>query len=143
MEAIKPTKLAFKKMESEWYNYYHTLHEITRLREIIANPFKEDPDENIGAGSNSVRTPGDPTGKLATRLTTNKQLDYLNSVVVAVKEVYDALPSRNKEVAWLRYWSRERMKWEGVALEVGVSERQARRWRDEWVIASIELIGWR
>lgn len=138
---VKTTKLAFKKAESEWYNYHNTLKEIAGLREEIMNPFKEE-DENIGGGQSNI--PGDPTGKMVTRLSTNKQLSYLGEIVEAIEEVYNALPDNYKELVRLRYWSKNNeLDWDGVALRCHISKRQAMRWRDEIIHATIEVLGWR
>jgi RinA family phage transcriptional activator len=144
-KSIKPKKITFKHAEAEWYNYHNTLKEIARLRESIMNPFDDDPeDPTIVKGANSVRIPGDPTQRLATRLTTSKQLSYLSEVVQAIEQVYNTLPDTHKELVRLRYWSKNnRLTWEGIALKLNVSKRQAIRWRDEIIIATIELLGWR
>lgn len=142
--AIKPTKITFKKTEAEWYNYHNTLKEIARLREEIMNPFDEDPDTNIGGGSNSVRIPGAPTERMATRLTTNKQLKYLTEVVEAIEQVYNALPDNYKELARVKYWSKNnKLTWDGVALKIGVSRATAIRRRDDIILATVEVLGWR
>lgn len=144
MQAIKTTKITFKKTEAEWYNYHYTLQEIARLREEIMNPFNDEPDENIGGGTNSVRTPGDPTGRMATRLTTSKQLNYLTEIVDAIEHVYNALPDNYKKLVRLRYWSKHsQLTWDGVALELNISKRQAQRWRNEIIQATVEVLGWR
>jgi len=141
---IKPTKITIKKVESEWYNYHHTVREIGKLREAIMNPFDDEPDTNTGGGSNSVRNPGDPTGNLATRLTTNKQISYLHAVVDAIDQVYNALPDNYKQLVRLKYWSKNRqLTWDGIALELNVSKRQAMRWRNEIIQATVEVLGWR
>lgn len=141
---IKPTKITIKKVESEWYNYHHTVREIGKLREAIMNPFDDEPDTNTGGGSNSVRNPGDPTGNLATRLTTNKQISYLHTVVDAIDQVYNVLPDNYKQLVRLKYWSKNRqLTWDGIALELNVSKRQAMRWRNEIIQATVEVLGWR
>lgn len=142
--AIKPTKITIKKIESEWYNYFNTLNEITRLREEITNPFDEEPDENFGGGVNSVRSVSDPTSKMATRLMTSKQLAYLTEVIEAIDQVYNALPDNYKKLVRLKYWNKNNeLMWDGIALELSVSKRQAQRWRNEIVQATLELLGWR
>lgn len=142
--AIKTKKLTFKQVESEWYDYHNTLKEVSRLREAIMNPFDDEPDTNTGGGANSVRNPGDPTGKIVTRLTCSKQLSFLNEIVDAIDKVYNALPDNYKKLVRLRYWSKsEKYTWEGIALRLNVSERQARRWRNEIVQATVEVLGWR
>lgn len=138
---IKPTKITFKKCEAEWYNYHNTLKEIAKLREEIMNPFQE---ENINLRGSKPNIPDKPTERIATRLTTHKQLNYLTEVIEAIERVYNALPDDYKKLVRLKYWNKnERLTWQGIADKLNVSERQARRWRDEIIIATIELLGWR
>lgn len=139
--AIKPTRLTIRKMEAEWFNYHQTLKEIARLREEIMNPFVET-DENIGGGQSNL--PGSPTESIATRLTTNKQLNYLTEIISAIDRVYESCPDNYKHLIRLRYWNKHNKKeWAGIALELGRSERQAQRWRDEIMLSTIKLLGWR
>lgn len=139
--AIKPTTLTIRKIEAEWFNYHNTLKEIARLRESIMHPFQEE-DENVGGGQSNI--PGAPTERIATRLTTQKQLNYLTEIIEAVEQVYNALPDNYKELARLRYWNKNNeLNWDGIALELNVSKRQAIRWRDEIMQATLELLGWR
>lgn len=143
-KAIKPKKITFKHAESEWYNYHHTLKEIARLRENIMNPFDNDPnDPTIVKGANSVRNPGNPTERIATRLTTHKQLSHLVEITDAIDQVYNALPDDYKNLVRVKYWSNKRLTWDGIALELKVSKRQAMRWRDEVIQATLEVLGWR
>ena len=139
--AIKPTKITFKKTEAEWYNYHNTLKEIARLREEIMNPFDEEQDENVGGGKNNI--PGNPTEKIATRLTTHKQLNYLTEIVDAIEKVYNALPDDYKQLIRVRYWSGRKLTWDIIADELHVHRSTAIRWRDEIIQATIELLGWR
>lgn len=139
---VKPRKVTFKHAEAEWYNYYHTLKEIARLREEIMSPFLDETDDNRGGGKSNI--PGKPTERIATRLATNKKLEYLTEIVEAIEQVYNALPDDYKKLVRLKYWNRnKRLTWEGIAGELHVSRRQAMRWRDEIIRATIELIGWR
>lgn len=143
--AIKPTKITFKKTESEWYNYHHTLKEIVRLREEIMYPFDEEiNDPTVVAGNNSVRNPGDPTGRMATRLYTSKQLSYLNEVVEAIDRVYNALPDNYKELVRMKYWRKNNQwTWQRIADELGIGRATAIRRRNEVIQATIEILGWR
>ena len=139
--AIKPTRLTIKKVEAEWFNYHKTLQEIALLREEIMNPFQES-DENVEGGQSNI--PGAPTENIATRLTASKQLNYLLDIVNAVERVYESLPDNYKRLAKLRYWNKNNeMKWDGIALELKVSTRQAQRWRDEIMRATLSILGWR
>lgn len=141
---VKPRKVTFKHAEAEWYNYYHTLKEIARLREEIMLPFDENPEQiNIVKGANSVRMPGNPTERIAIRLSTNKKLEYLTEIVGAIEQVYNALPDDYKKLVRLKYWNRNKLTWEMIAEELHVSRRQAMRWRDSIIQATIELLGWR
>lgn len=141
--AIKPTKITFKKVEFEWSNYHNTLKEIARIREEIMNPFNEYPDENFGGGSNSVRTISDPTETKAIRLIVSKQLDYLTEIANAIEQVYNALPNDYKKLVRVRYWSNKNLNWDGIANEIHVHRSTAIRWRNEIVQATIEVLGWR
>lgn len=143
--AIKPTKITFKKTESEWYNYYHTLKEIARLREEIANPFEEEPDDpTVVKGVNSVREPGDPTGKMATRVMTHKQLNYLTQIVDAIEQVYNSLPDDYKELVRLKYWSKsKKLTWDGIAMSLEIGRATAIRRRNDIIQATVEVLGWR
>lgn len=142
MVTVKPKKVTFKHAEAEWYNYYHTLKEIARLREEIMSPFRDETDENIGGGKSNI--PGKPTERIATRLATNKKLGYLTEIVEAIEQVYNALPDDYKKLVRLKYWNKHnKLTWDMIADELHVSRRQAMRWRDEIIRATIELIGWR
>jgi RinA family phage transcriptional activator len=138
-------KITFKHAESEWYNYHNTLKEIANLREEIMNPFKENrEDVNIVKGANSVKQPGDPTQRIATRLSTNRQLRYLEEIAKSIEDVYNALPNEYKKLVQLRYWRKgTKLTWDQIADELHVSKRQAIRWRDDIIQATIEVLGWR
>lgn len=141
-QVIELTKITFKKIEAEWFNYFNTKREIALIREEIMNPFQEKIDENIGGGrSNEV---GRPTERIATRLSLNKQLNHLQDIVEAIDQVYEALPEEYQKLVKLRYWSKNRqLTWDGIALELNISKRQAMRWRDEIIQATSEVLGWR
>ncbi|KAB8126922.1 transcriptional regulator [Gracilibacillus oryzae] len=138
-------KTTFKHIEAEWYNYHWTLKEIAQLREEIMNPPVEiEEDINIVKGANSVRQPGDPTSRLAMNIVASKQLQHMDSIVRSIESVYNALPDDYKKLVRIRYWRRDRrLTWDGIAGELNVSKRQAMRWRDEIIQATIELLGWR
>lgn len=141
---IKPTKITFKKIEAEWYNYHQTLKEIASLRAEIMNPFDEEVnDPTVVAGVNSVRAVGKPTERIAIRLTTSKQLSFLTEIVEAIEHVYNSLPDNYKQLVRLRYWSNKKLTWDAIARKLYISERQARRWRTDIIQATIELLGWR
>lgn len=143
-KTMKPKKITFKHVEAEWYNYHETVREISRLRESIMSPFDEEVDDpTVVKGANSVREVGNPTERMAVRLTTSKQLSYLNEIVHAIDRVYNALPDDLKKLVRVRYWSNKAYTWDAIAYECHVSKRQAIRWRDEIVQATIEVLGWR
>ncbi|WP_079479707.1 transcriptional regulator [Halobacillus salinus] len=145
MQRAKLRKTTFKHIEAEWFNYHYTLREITNLREEIANPFDEESEDiNIVKGANSVSNPGNPTERITIRLTTNKRLAHLEKVAKSIEEVYNAIPDNYKELARLRYWNkRDDLNWDGLALELHISKRQAMRWRDDIIQATSEVLGWR
>ncbi|WP_277679238.1 transcriptional regulator [Gracilibacillus dipsosauri] len=145
MQDLQIMKSTFKKIEAEWSNYHRTLREVKLLEDAILYPFNEDPDDpTIVKGANSVRMPGDPTLRTATRLSTHKQLSYLREITSAIETVYNESPDHYKKLVQYRYWTKgNSFTWENIALKLDISERQARRWRNEIVQATIEILGWR
>ena len=141
MSEIKLTKATFKKIESEWSNYKNTLYEIKLLEESIHHPFQE--SVSVPGGKNSVRTISKDVEDKAIRLTTHKQLIYLKEVVNAIETVYRQLPDDKKKLVKARYWSNKEFDWNGIAKECNVSRRQAFNWRDDIVVATAKLLGWR
>lgn len=144
LQDIKITKPTFKKCESEWFNYYKTIKEIKLLEDAILHPFVEEPDDpTVVKGANSVRDIGDPTGNSAARLTRHKQLNYLREIASAIETVYNELPKDHQRLIHTRYWSKTRLNWNEIAERCYVSKRQAMRWRDSIIIATVEVLGWR
>ena len=140
---IKPTKRKLKDTEAEWYKYHKTLKEIVRLREEIMNPFDDEPDTNVGGGSNSVRSISKPTENVAIRLNVSKQLSYLTEITEAIEQVYNALPDDYKNFVRVRYWSGKDQTWSAVAEKCHINRATAFRWRDNIILATVELLGWR
>lgn len=137
---IKLRRGTFQHIEAELYAYHDTLKEIARLREEILHTSPE-PDRTGGGRSN---LPSDATGETATRLMTDKRLSMMSQVVDAIQAVYDGLPPEKQKLVKLRYWTRPQLlTWDGIALEIGVSRRQALRWRDDIVTAVALRLGWR
>ncbi|MFJ5750096.1 transcriptional regulator [Peribacillus frigoritolerans] len=134
----KPT---FKHIESELYSYHDTLKEIQFLRNNIMYT-KENDDENIGGGRSSF--PSSLTEKIGTRLVNHKRLNQLEEITNVIEKVYTGLPETHQQLIKLKYWTRPQTKaWEGIALELHVSRRQAFKWRDEIINIIGEVLGWR
>jgi len=141
MAATKLKPGTFKHIESEIYLYEETMREIKRIRsEIIwARP----PFNNIGRGKGNIYR-RDPTGMAATTLLTHRRLEQLERIASAIRTVYEELPEEKKRLVQLRYWTKPQTRtWAGIAQMLHISERQARRWRDEIVLAIAERLGWR
>jgi len=138
-EKLKPG--TFKHIESELYCYWETIQEVKRIRmEIIgANPLQ---DDNVGGSRGNL--PGDPTGRTVTTLLMHRRLEQLERIAGAIRAVYDELPEEKQELIRLRYWTKPQTRtWAGIAQMLHISERQARRWRDEIVFMIAERLGWR
>lgn len=138
---IKLHKGSFQHVESELYAWPDTKREIIRLRaEIITGAGRE--DENVGGSRSSV--PGDPTGRTAVLLTSNRLLEQLERVHDAIEAVYNSLPHDKQRLIRLRYWTRSRrLTWDGIAEQLHIGRRTAIRWRDETVREIAQRIGWR
>lgn len=81
--SFKPMQITFKKAEAEWRVYHSTQQQKALLRQSIISLYNEEPDENIGG--HEAFTPSSPTVNIATRLSTNKQLHYLEEVTNAIE----------------------------------------------------------
>lgn len=131
----------FQHVESELYAYHDTKKEIVRLKNEIlhASPIR---DENVGGGRSNL--PGDPTGRTAVLLTTHRKIEQLERIVEAIESVVERLPEHKKQLVRLRYWDKPRtLTWDGIAMKLHISRRQAMRWRDEIVYDIAAKIGWR
>jgi len=141
MSTIKIRKGTFQHIESELSAYQDTKREIERIKIDILHGVGSS-DENTGGGKSNL--PGDPTGKKATRLTSDKRLMHLEAITEAVDSVVSRLPAEKKELIRLKYWTRpQTLTWDGIALQLNVSRRQAIRWRDEIVYVIAERTGWK
>lgn len=136
----KISKATFKHIESEWYKYHETKKEVSRLRDDLLNG-RYSSDENIGGGRSS--TIGQPTEMKAIRIASHKQLIYMTDVINAIESVYNIVPDNYKRVAIERYWSNHNKSWDIVADSVNYSRRQCINIRDEIILATAELLGWR
>jgi RinA family phage transcriptional activator len=143
MTAVATKKDVFKRVEAILYSYPQMKKEIRMIRESIMFD-KEEIDENVGGGRPSL--PGKPTERTATKLVTNEQLERLERMVKVIEDVYQSLTDEYKRLIKLRYWTsrkyrwEQKMTWERIAKEIHVSERHARRMREEIVQAIAEKL---
>ncbi|MBO0962006.1 transcriptional regulator [Neobacillus sp. MM2021_6] len=131
------SKASFKHIEAEIYKYKNTVEEIKKLR---FNIIQTTPDENVGGGRSGRIS--NPTEMIATRLDTHKQLDYLEEIAYAIETIYNISPQHIRKLIQARYWNKD-LSWDGIALELHCSKRQAQRWRDKVVRDIAEMLGWR
>jgi len=140
MQSTKIKKATFKHIESELYNYGDTKKEIGRLRnEIMFGGSNQ--DENIG--SNRSAEPGRPTERIATRLLTHKTLRNLEEISEAIEYVYAYLPDDHKKVIKTKYWLRQRLTWDDVAIRLTMHRNTAMKLRREFILLVADKIGWR
>lgn len=141
MSTVKVRKSTFKHVEDELKAYHDTRKEIIRLRNDLLCG-RSSYDENVGGGRSS--TPGDPTGRMATALATNRRLQHLEGIVQAIENVYERLPPHKQRLVNIYYWTKPQLlSWDGIAQKLNVSRRQAFNWRDEIIFAIGQTIGWR
>ncbi len=139
MVAIKLRTGTIKHIEAELFDYYDTLKRIKdRREELMSDPAREE-----GMPS-SPTLPSSTVERYATRLTMDRRLQELERVASAVEHVYNLCDDGRKKLIHLKYWTKPQLKsWEGIALDLHISKRQAYRWRDEVVQAVGEQLGWR
>jgi RinA family phage transcriptional activator len=133
------SKAAFKHIESELYYYHDTLKEIDRLRKDIMFGNSSD-DENTGGGRSSE--PGRPTERIATRLLTHKRLRNLEEMAEAILSVYNALSEDHQKVIQTKYWSKKRLNWDDVSIQLTMHRNTAMKLRKDVVYLVAEKIGW-
>jgi RinA family phage transcriptional activator len=141
---VKSTELkraAFKHIESIVYSYDVYQRRIKEVRDNIINGQPEQ-DENIGAGSNSVRDPGRPTERLAVMLVTDKKLQHYEEAITAVDKAYSMLDEDRQRVIHAKYWGNRDLNWDGVAFECNVHRNTASKYRREFVELVADLLGW-
>lgn len=134
----------FQHVEAELFAYPYRKREIARLREEILTPYDEEiNDPGIVKGSNSVRMPGDPTGKKAIELASNAKLHNLERVTDAIDEVYNKIPQVKQELIQAKYWTKpQRLTTIGICEKLGISDRTFSRWRGQFVRDVAEILGW-
>jgi len=137
MTATKMKPSTFKHIESEIASLPDLRKEILKRREEIMNPTMT--EELVGGRSNE---PGDPTGRLATRLVMDKRLSELERIESAITSVYEKLEDKPKQLVHMIYWARHKRTWEGIAMELEVGRTTLFRWRNEIVYAVGDNLGW-
>lgn len=148
MSTITQTKAlqrgVFQHVEAELYAYPYRKREITRLREEILTPYDEEiNDPGIVKGANSVRMPGDPTGKKAVDLASSAKLHNLERIADAIDEVFNKLPQFKQEFIRVKYWTTpQRLTTVGICEKLGISDRTFSRWRGQFVHDVAEILGW-
>lgn len=137
--ASRLSRPAFKHIESEIYSYHDTLKEIERLRKEIMFGTNTD-DENIGGGRSSE--PGRPTERIATRLLTHKRLRNMEEIVEAIDYAVHALSDDHQKLVKLKYWSRKRLSWDDLSIQLSMHRNTAMKLNRDVVYLIAEKIGW-
>lgn len=138
--AIKLRRGTFQHVEAELYAFPETKKEILRLRNDI---LLSSPEPNrIGGGRSNL--PSDVVGLAVSRLTGHKRLNTLEDIKNAIEGVYGGLTDNKQNLIKLKYWTKpQTLTWDGIAMELHVSRRQAIRWRDEIVFSIAIAVGWK
>lgn len=137
-------KDAFRHVEAELYAYHFRKNEIQKLRQEILTPYEEKPDDKtIVKGKNSVKQPGDPTGRTAILLVSHNKIMHMERVVSAIEEVYHKLPEPKKEFVRVKYWTKpQRLSTVGICEKLGISDRTFSRWRRQVIHEIAKILGW-
>lgn len=135
----KLSKAAFKHIEAELYCYHDTLKEIEKLRKEIMFGNNTD-DENTGGGRSSI--PGRPTERIATRLLTHKRLRNLEEMAEAITYSFNILSDDHQKLIKTKYWTRRRLNWDGVSMELNMHRNTAMKLRKDVVYLIADKIGW-
>lgn len=135
-------KQTFQYLESEVYSLHDTLKEIKMIELNLMDPYDEEPDNNVGAGTNSVRSISNPTMTKATTLVEHRTLKRMREKTEAILKVYNNLLDEKKEVIRLYYWERPgQLTWRGIAEETNTSRATALRWRKSFIYDIAKELG--
>lgn len=133
---MKPS--TFKHIEAEIFDYPELKKRIKERREELLS----DAPKEVGMPS-SPTLPSSTTEKYATRLLMDRQLQELERIARAIEHVYNICDKDRKDLIQIKYWTRPQTKtWDGIAIELNISKRQAYRWRDEVILSVGEMLGW-
>lgn len=129
----------FQHVEGELAAYWETVRELEELKKdfLHAQPFRE----HVGRGRSNLVS--DPTGNTAILMVSHRRIEQMERIVRAIEQIYKELTTEKKRLVQMRYWTRPQSRtWEGIAQELYISERQARRWRDQIINGIANRIGW-
>ena len=140
MQAEKIKRATFKHIESELFNYHHTLKLLEQRRlELLHN--SNSSDENVGGGRSNL--PGDPTARKAIALVADKRIEHLQTIINSIEVVIHTLPDDKLQFVKSRYWTYpQTLTWDGIALKMNISRKTAFRWREEVIISIADRLGW-
>jgi RinA family phage transcriptional activator len=129
-------KATFRYIESELRHYHEYLDAIDQRRVEIMNG--SSPQQEGGRGS----LPGKPTEAKAVTLVMDRQLEQWERIVNAIQSIVTKLDDSRYRLVELYYWTNPQLlTWDGIALDLHVSRRQAITWRDQIIIAIAERMG--
>lgn len=120
------------------YNYEWLEEEIKLIRESIITPYIET-DNNIGGGQSNI--PASPDETKAIKLADNIRLTQLERMKWAIDDVYKQMDDTGKMFMKL-YYKENYLTIDGVAMEIGVSPRTAKRLNTKIIIEIAERVGW-
>lgn len=120
------------------YNYDWLEEEITEIRDSIITPYIE-ADTNVGGGQSNI--PASPDEMKAIKLADNIRLTQLERMKWAIDDVYNQMDDTGKTFMKL-YYKENYLTIDGVAIEIGVSSRTAKRLNTKIIIEIAERVGW-
>lgn len=138
MQAVKISSGVFRHVEAEIRDFHDGKRELEKMKMniVLASPV---PDLNGGGKSN---LPSDPTGSKALKLT-SAAIVHKEYIIHVIESQYERLGEPQREVIRLWYWKRPRtLTWDGIALEMEKDKTTVMRWRDGFVFAIAEKMGW-
>lgn len=136
----KINRVTREHVKNYLYNYKWLKEEIDKRREEIISPYQET-DTNIGGGQSNLMT--SPTELTSIRLADDIRLAQLQRMKWAIDSVYTDVDATGKRFMNLTYFQKPNtLTLQGVAIEIGVSERTAKRLNTKIIISIAERIGW-
>ncbi|MHC1758312.1 MAG: hypothetical protein AB9917_02140 [Negativicutes bacterium] len=130
------TAPVFKYLEAEIKDFHKTVAKIAETKKDIAE--ERQMETNKGGKSSSV---GNPTEAKAIKIASDRQLQRMEAIVRAIREVYDSSDEQRKKLVRLKYWQHIYMD-EGIMATLDIGRDTFYRWKREFVLKVALKLGY-
>ena len=127
----------FRFVEHELYNYQSTKEDLKDMKEDIAESSLGNLDYDDFSSNKGY--PGSTTEATVTDIITNKAIIRATKTIRDIEEAKNKLDEDKLKLFHLKY--NNRMPWQQITMEIGISESTYFRWREEIVRETAKEMG--